>query len=648
MGCVAAGALALGLSAPQAAEAANLTAKKYVCDDATNPAPGTPDKPCVKQDDGIDDTEGVRRAFQDALQEANPVLIFGRRGYDFTTLAPNEPLLNLSNVDGITIEGKDNLTTLTIHDTDSPIFFLRDSSNITIKGFNIRRPMAKLPFSQGTVKTIDAANEKVTVEVSNGFPSFAASQFTNSPQLDSNFVDLANPMQIKVGTGQNYPVDEDASGAYRIDCQNFPLCDVYLKLNATNGVDFDNIEEDSDGFILRKKSRDGHIVDMRDSVNITIRDMVSSEAPGVLVSGRHNENVTIDNFDSVPQAGHWASATAGGFNLGDTRGPVKVLNSEMEGLGDDFVNLHGRAMFVTENVAKGVRTYILKRQSRVRAGDTLTLVRVSKDGNDQVVSATETVLGQVDSFTDNESAGTITVTMADTARAPKLFKGDLIFNEQRMANEFEITNNVFRYGRRNGLLVRGAGKKINNNYFEHLGGRAIISATVWDLRPVFEGEAEVHYVNEGYALKGGALPLDVSGNIILNPSLAEINPQNDPGAIVITASAPGRAPFTNRVNKSIDLDNNRITNYDGNGILFRAAGDIELTNNVVLATNQSFRNVDNYMFRLDNSGTIRFRAGNNAAGDTRSHTLCLLSVNGSLFNGTDNPANIVWPDCPDQ
>jgi len=104
--------------------------------------------------------------------------------------------------------------------------------------------------------------------------------------------------------------------------------------------------------------------------NITVYHALSH---GVLAS--RTENLTLDAFDIVANEakGRVFSAVADGFHLVHCKGVVTVENCAHTGLGDDFLNTHGRNCVVHKRIDE--RTVLVDRAGCTEAGDEVWLLR---------------------------------------------------------------------------------------------------------------------------------------------------------------------------------------------------------------------------------------------------------------------------------
>jgi hypothetical protein len=109
--------------------------------------------------------------------------------------------------------------------------------------------------------------------------------------------------------------------------------------------------------------------------DVTLRDITvyHSLSHGVVAS--RTENLTLDAFNIVAneRKGRVFSSVADGFHLVHCKGDVTVENCAHTGLGDDFLNTHGRNCVVHKRL--GERTVRVDRAECTDAGDEVWLLR---------------------------------------------------------------------------------------------------------------------------------------------------------------------------------------------------------------------------------------------------------------------------------
>jgi len=336
--------------------------------------------------------------------------------------------------------------------------------------------------------------------------------------------------------------------------------------------------------------------------------MAVGQAPGILIAGSHNENVMIDNLDTKRYGLQWTSGNADAINLGGTRGPVSIENCDLDALGDDFINLHGRRMLVEGRINSSI-IKISADQFQVQPGDELVLFRPS--------TGADTGTGIVKSVTYFDNTKKSWLVEFNSAINYQFQKGDYSYNESRMSNGFSITNNRFWNGRRGGVVVRGNDGLIAGNDFKGLGGNCITT------------DSALSHI-EGYRLKGTS----IDNNVFRDCALSAMNTH---ASIYITTPKLSGGVAAWKANQKNKITNNTIISYQGNAVKLEAAKDVEISNNVLTTLTSKFIFNPNYIFHLTNSHTVDI-FNNDSSGDFRSHDGYIKSEQSSY----DNSGN-VWP-----
>ncbi|MCJ9430056.1 hypothetical protein [Kordiimonas marina] len=560
-----------------------------------------------------DNTQNVQNKLSQL--HSGDILQLGSGTFNFTSLSASNPLFNLKSASGITIEGAVDAntgkptTTLVIGDNYSNVFALTYASNITIKNFIVRR--STVPFTEGVVQSVNESTHTVTVTKKSGFADFTNSLFTNTKTStadpfapEGNFTQSNSRSRIKPKTDQKYDVVSVSKNSDGVDY------DVTVA-----GGDLSNVVN-GDGFILRKRTP-ANIVNIFKSHTVTIQNMISEDAPGILVAGTHNSNVTVDNLDTQLNPYEWTAGNADGINLGATRNlqgatghAVVIMNCDMDALGDDFVNLHGLRMMIDSKIDNTHFT-IKPDQVDIEPNDQVTLFRPSTGG----------LIAQrnVSAFGTGTNVVTLSASITNAFGA-----GDLLFDENAMDNSFLIHDNHFTHGRRNGLFVRGNNGEIYNNTFEQLGASGVHTESSGDFF-------------EAYRLANTS----IHDNTFRDNNLANSTRH---GMILVTIGGPQAW----KANTGLKIYHNTFTSYQGAAVWLEAVDGATIGNtdatkeNTIESLTSSFFYPKNYMFRLNNHANVDIQY--NKVTDGRTPNACIYSTPaGSNYT---NSANLpTFPPC---
>lgn len=554
--------------------------------------------------DGGDDYAAVQSALSTAIANTPAVLQFGSGTYDFIGLGAGDRIIDLNGVNGLTIKGT-STTTIMIHDLESTFVKSTNGSNLKVQDFTIRR--TPWPFSQGNVTSV--GSDQVTVGVQSGFPAFTDTQFVDvsgnpvSTDVNGNFTTVGAKRRIKALTKQSYAIKKITLAGVDSYTVKFTA--------AINNVGV------GDGFILRRRTP-AHVVHLSRTDTVDIVNIVSAEAPGIIVSGFHAENVTVDNLDTKFFSGQWTSGNADGVNLGSTRGPAIIKNSNMQGLGDDVINLHGDRIPVDSKVSSTV-VKVKENQFTVEVGDEVQFFRPST-GEDLGSSVVTNISG-------SGSVRTLTLQSPITA---SLVSSDFMFNESRMSNGFQIYNNYFRFGRRNALYLRANGENHPKNVYDNdildFGGKGINTQS-----------SNFNNSITGYRL----VDTIIDQNTFKATSLSSMNTA---AMIMITTpkSSGGIAQW--KANGGITISNNTFTSYQGSVFLLEALDGASIHDNLMNTTTSGFLRNNNYIFDLQKAVGITLK-DNNFSGDSRNHTACFYEQPDPSSVQRQDLGGNSWPVC---
>jgi len=90
----------------------------------------------------------------------------------------------------------------------------------------------------------------------------------------------------------------------------------------------------------------GAALDLIDCDRVTVRDVTVRSLPGMGIVAAGCSDVTVERFRAVRRSGSLLSLTSDGIHVTSAKGTVTLTDCELEGLGDDGVNVHGHFMRV--------------------------------------------------------------------------------------------------------------------------------------------------------------------------------------------------------------------------------------------------------------------------------------------------------------
>ena len=204
--------------------------------------------------------------------------------------------------------------------------------------------------------------------------------------------------------------------------------------------------------------------DVTRSADVTLRDITVYHVLSHGVVAERTENLTLSAFNITvnERKGRVFSCVADGFHLVHCKGDVIVENCAHTGLGDDFLNTHGRNCVVQERLDE--RTVRVDRAEATDAGDDVWLLRQSDSQRREVfrVASVKPVA---------HDGGRRKQDVTFTEPLPEDFKaGDFFENKTWNARLTMRGCRVLKQHRARGILVTTPEKVvIEKNYFRTAG-----------------------------------------------------------------------------------------------------------------------------------------------------------------------------------
>lgn len=231
-----------------------------------------------------------------------------------------------------------------------------------------------------------------------------------------------------------------------------------------------------------------------DSKDISFKDVTVYHTTGCGIVATITENITMDNLDYIPrrEKGRVFSGVADAVHLTNCSGRIIMRNCDMDGQGDDALNIHGRYCKVESAGANG-RTFRFSTSHGIlllKPEDKIWFLNYSdmQRSREYTVESARTI---------NPSLFEVTLT-----EAPDLRGGKQWFIESASScPDVLIENNVFGSGNRaRGILLTSPGKVVvRDNVFKSAGTAILV-----------EGDLTYWYES------GGVRDLTITGNLFDN------------------------------------------------------------------------------------------------------------------------------------
>jgi hypothetical protein len=255
------------------------------------------------------------------------------------------------------------------------------------------------------------------------------------------------------------------------------------------------------------------------------------------------------------------TSNADGFHSSGTRKGPTIEWTQLEGMPDDGIPIHGGFCLV---LASSTNKLTITANCGIRAGDTL---RIYDAANDPAGTAAAQSIQQLTAYTPPAGTSRYNAFTTLTGRTfyevtldktvPAAFDW-LIANQNAIGSGYVVRNNVIRNHRARGMLLKANGGLVEGNTVDGSTMAGIVLAPeVW--------WAEADFSHD----------VTVRNNVIRHTGYTMISAGSEQcGALTISGEAKG-APGHAR----ITVEGNTFENEDGINLLVNSADDVSVTNN---------------------------------------------------------------------
>ncbi len=419
--------------------------------------------------DGVTDcTAAFYAALTAARSSAQPAEIaFKSRGCYYFRPAPGLgsdelSILNVRNVDNLVIRGQGHDTVLVMGDPALGGLCVVDSRDVLLSDFAI--DYNPLPFTQGTVRELNAAEGWFVLGIHNGYPSPA--------QLQARIP----------GHHAGYRIAKARGGAYR-----WPVI---------GGLGLRKVEPVTDGwrFSADPKALTGYLAVGDDFIYVGRRiaqmALGASSTRGFLVQRVavlasptcglgiiNGDGIHLDGYaDTIPAGStRLLASNADGVYVHGARGGFTLKNSYFMGQGDDCLNLHCVAV-AAEHVTRISDTELQFRfRLDLRPGDPLEVLNPIEARHKGTVT-----VAKAETAADHQSVrATLREPLSATGYDPAV---DYLYPTAQAVPNFKVVHNYFGQNRARCLLIAARGGLIEANTSENAEGygvRTEYGGTAW-------------------------------------------------------------------------------------------------------------------------------------------------------------------------
>ena len=286
-------------------------------------------------DDGINDAEALRKAAAYCRENPGTTLVFPAGVYDFSDpeaakiereaidgtygwglqvqrylFIPTKPYvtgLDFTGAKDLTIEGYG--AKLMVEGWMEVFAFVR-CKNVIVKGLQLdykRHNNIEAVITNITGDTIEAEFDPV--------------YYKYSDKLVQGRTEFFDPV-----AGQFFDCDGGLAGSPEPGKVQFK----FTKNNAKVG----------DILVIRHGGHYRPCYMLRESENITLKDIIIYSFPGMGVVGHETENILLDHIQIVPYPGRYTSTTTDATHFTSCRGNITIQNCMFRGCLDDCTNIH--------------------------------------------------------------------------------------------------------------------------------------------------------------------------------------------------------------------------------------------------------------------------------------------------------------------
>jgi len=403
------------------------------------------------------DDQNALPALRSALQHlektgGNAILLFEKGRYVFSPSGGEykrqEPaVLPLTGLKNVIIDGQG--AEIIIKRPSIGFCSVRTSENIIVRNFTV--DYDPLPFSQGTVRALDAAAGWIEVQTDSGFPALDDPLFSAYDSWGM-LKDPAFPGKLKAGA---------PNVLFRSSCEKVGegLFRIVLTEWTRRFGDFLKV---GDRYAQIARASGG--CSYYDSEQVTFENITFHAVPGSLFVGSGTSYLNVLDCRAKLKGSRLLTSGADGVHIQGARIGPWIEGCEFEGLSDDCLNIYSIPTHITE-VLSPTRIRVATPE-KMRVGDLLAFFR-PRTGE---VLAEVTVLAiEGKMLTLSGPVERLKIAPPGTpfdSRGWKIY--DHLYNLSATGNYFVYRNNYMHDGRRYGAFIKASYGLIEGNRVERL------------------------------------------------------------------------------------------------------------------------------------------------------------------------------------
>ncbi len=518
--------------------------------------------------------EAVHAAVESCRNKDSATLVFPKGRYDFFPIPEKHrsDALSLHGIKNLTIDGEGS--EFVLHGVMG-VVSIGNGENLTFKNFSVdwEKPL----IVQGEVVAVTEESvdlrfdrEKYPFDIENERLVFHGEGWKGVPQRDNLFDPKTKEMLYRTRDcamgwelykGRTETIAEDT---VRIHSKPKFKPPVGTLLGLWLDVSFGKY-----GFNIQS------------SKNIAIRNVDLFHALGLGVIAQRTENLTLDNVNCKANdaKGRVFSTAADAFHLNNMKGLVKVENCECSGMGDDFLNLHGKNMMIRQRIDD--RTVEVSREQReapmysFKAGDEIWFLdaQTMQRKETATIETIETV---------KEDGKIVTHRIRFKENIPNGIGDRSVMENKTFNAELEVRNcRINKRNRARGILVTTPLRTvIENNYFRSAGAAILV-----------EGDTSFWF-------ESGAC-----GDLLIRDNVFEdcftSGPEWGEAVITVTPSFKPTSETDAAFHRNIRIENNEFKHFDPAILFARSVDGLVFRDNTIQRSRNYRPFMDRTMFFFD-------------------------------------------------
>jgi hypothetical protein len=488
--------------------------------------------------------------------------------------------------DNLTICGQGaSKSKLVLENPKAGAFSVVSSSSVTISNFAIDYGQDALPFTQGTVVSIDPNSKpypSFVLQIQKGFPSLNSTFFSGTAHRWGLLVDPNSPISKRNVSVSSQLVTRSWDAV--------PGHSDQFKMYVQNGNGVADVSV-GDRFVQVARYA-GSALHFLYSKNVTVQGMVIYAANvQALASTGGSGNLIIQNntVATLPNSGRYHSINGGAFIIQDQRGPIRIFKNSTQGGTDDSVNIYTTALDVM-SVSNSPPSVVLSNSNiepfpiRIEVGDEMQFVQTTTGqvlGTSRVTSVHSKQSGGFWYYTLGLSSKVAGVVPDPNGKPPaslgSYYTGTTVF-DLSLAGASAITSNTFN-NYLWGMNIRSCNLdcNISNNTFYLTGNGVNLEADFNQLQGPVPGNISIAgnrffggaVSTMGYAGPGPYAYQILIGNFMATPTSGGTRVQMMPSSY--------KGP------ENVSVSFNSFSDSDAESVLITGANNVFLTNNTISA-----------------------------------------------------------------